>query len=328
MDNKLRILSGIQPSGSLHLGNYFGMMKRMVEFQNRGELFCFIVNYHALTSVSDGNKLRRETLNAAMDFLAFGLDPEISYFWVQSDVQVVTELAWILSNVTSMGLLERCHSYKDKIAKGISPNHGLFAYPVLMAADILIFQSNIIPVGKDQKQHVEVARDIAIRFNHIYGDIFVIPEEEIQEDIAVVPGLDGKKMAKSYNNTIEIFADEKTLKQKVMGIVTDSIPINQPKNPDTCNLFAMYKFFANKDQVEELSNRYHNKPLKYSDVKKELFGIIWDYFAEARQERKKYENAPGDVIEILKKGAEKTRKVAYFTLNQVRKAVGLNYNDI
>lgn len=328
MDKKLRILSGIQPSGSLHLGNYFGMMKRMVEFQKRGELFCFIVNYHALTSVSDGNKLRKETLNAAMDFLAFGLDPEISYFWVQSDIPAVTELAWILSNVTSIGLLERCHSYKDKIAKGISPNHGLFAYPVLMAADILIFQSNIIPVGKDQKQHVEVARDIAIRFNHIYGDIFVIPEEEIQEDIAVVPGMDGKKMAKSYNNTIEIFADEKTLKQKVMSIVTDSIPINQPKNPETCNLFAMYKFFANKDQVKELNNRYHNKPLKYSDVKKELFGIIWEYFAEARQERKKYENAPGDVIEILKKGAEKTRKVANITLHQVRKAVGLNYNDI
>ena len=206
MSEKKRILSGIQPSGSLHLGNHFGMMKRMIEYMERGELYCFLVNYHALTSVTDPKKLRHETLNAAMDFLALGLDPEKCYFWVQSDIPEVTELTWILSNVTPFGLLERCHSYKDKIAKGIFPNHGLFAYPVLMTADILIFQSHVVPVGKDQKQHVEVARDIAIKFNNLYGETFVIPEEEIPDNVAMVPGLDGQKMAKSYDNTIEIFA--------------------------------------------------------------------------------------------------------------------------
>ena len=327
MSEKKRILSGIQPSGSLHLGNYFGMMKRMIEYQDKEDLFCFLVNYHALTTISNGNKLRKETLSAAMDFLALGIDPEKSYFWVQSDIPEVTELTWILSNVTPLGLLERCHSYKDKVARGISPSHGLFAYPVLMAADILIFQSNIVPVGKDQKQHVEVARDIAIKFNNTYGDTFVIPEEEIQQDLATVPGLDGHKMAKSYDNTIEIFADEKTMKQKVMSIVTDSTPVNQPKNPETCNLFAIYKLFANEDQVKELDDKYRNKPLKYSEIKKELFGMIWEYFAEARQERKKYENSPGDVINILKKGAGKARKIAGNTLQQILKAVGLNYFD-
>ena len=327
MSEKKRILSGIQPSGRLHLGNYFGMMKRMIEYQDKEDLFCFLVNYHALTTVSNGNKLRKETLSAAMDFLALGIDPEKCYFWVQSDIPEVTELTWILSNVTPLGLLERCHSYKDKVARGISPSHGLFAYPVLMAADILIFQSNIVPVGKDQKQHVEVARDIAIKFNNTYGDTFVIPEEEIQQDLATVPGLDGQKMAKSYDNTIEIFADEKTMKQKVMSIVTDSTPVDQPKNPETCNLFAIYKLFANEDQVKELDDKYRNKPLKYSEIKKELFGMIWEYFAEARQERKKYENSPGDVINILKKGAGKARKIACNTLQQILKAVGLNYFD-
>ena len=327
MSEKKRILSGIQPSGRLHLGNYFGMMKRMIEYQDKEDLFCFLVNYHALTTISNGNKLRKETLSAAMDFLALGIDPEKSYFWVQSDIPEVTELTWILSNVTPLGLLERCHSYKDKVARGISPSHGLFAYPVLMAADILIFQSNIVPVGKDQKQHVEVARDIAIKFNNTYGDTFVIPEEEIQQDLATVPGLDGQKMAKSYDNTVEIFADEKTMKQKVMSIVTDSTPVDQPKNPETCNLFAIYKLFANEDQVKELDDKYRNKPLKYSEIKKELFGMIWEYFAEARQERKKYENSPGDVINILKKGAGKARKIACNTLQQILKAVGLNYFD-
>ncbi len=300
----------------------------MIEYQERGDLFCFLVNYHALTTVSDSNKLRKETLSAAMDFLALGLDPEKSYFWVQSDIPEVTELTWILSNVTPVGLLERCHSYKDKVARGIFPNHGLFSYPVLMTADILIFQSHIVPVGKDQKQHVEIARDIAVKFNNAYGDIFVIPEEEIQKDLATVPGLDGQKMAKSYDNTIEIFADEKTMKQKVMSIVTDSTPVDQPKNPETCNLFAIYKLFADEDPIRELDDKYRNKPLKYSDIKKELFGMIWEYFADARQERKKYENSPGDVIHILQKGAEKTRKIACNTLQQVRKAVGLNYFEI
>jgi len=224
----LRVLSGIQPSGSLHIGNYLGMMKPMLDYMDRSELFIFVVNFHALTSVQDSEKLARGTLEAAADFLALGLDPERCIFWVQSDVPEVVELTWILSCVTPMGLLERCHSYKDKVAKGLPFNHGLFAYPVLMAADILLYQSNLIPVGRDQKQHVEVTRDIAIKFNHIFGETFVIPEAEINDDVATVPGTDGQKMSKSYDNAIEIFLDEKTLRQRVMSIVTDSTPVDQP----------------------------------------------------------------------------------------------------
>ena len=227
----MRILSGIQPSGALHLGNYFGMMRPAIELQDQGEAFYFIADYHSMTSLTDAAERRMNTLDVALDFLACGLDPKKSVFWKQSDVPEVTELTWLLTTVTPMSLLEKCHSYKDKIAHGIAPSHGLFAYPVLMAADILIFDSNVVPVGKDQKQHVEVTRDIAIKFNELYGQTFVLPEPRIRDDVAAVPGLDGQKMSKSYGNTIEIFGDEKATRKKIMGIVMDSRTPQEPK-PD------------------------------------------------------------------------------------------------
>ncbi len=321
---KRRVLSGIQPSGSLHIGNYFGMMKPMLGYQDRAELFVFIVNYHAMTTVQDGPQLARATLEAAADWLALGLDPDKCYFWVQSDVKEVLELTWILSNVTSMGLLERCHSYKDKISRGLTPNHGLFAYPVLMAADILAYNSEIIPVGKDQKQHVEVTRDIAQRFNHIYGEVFVLPEPEIGEE-AVVPGLDGQKMSKSYDNTIDIFLDEKQLKKRVMRIVTDSTPVEEPKNPDTCTLFALYRLFATDSEVEDLRRRYLEPGLRYGDVKLELFERIRDYFAPFKAERDRLLADPGYIRDVLAMGADKARAVCQPIMDEVRRVVGLNY---
>ena len=320
-----RILSGIQPSGTLHIGNYFAMMRRMIDYQIEHELFCFIVNYHAMTSLQDGKLLRKNTIEAAIDFLALGLDPDRAYFWVQSDVPEVTELAWVLACSTSLGLLERSHSYKDKVAKGIVPNAGLFTYPVLMAADILMYNAEIVPVGKDQKQHVEITRDIALRFNGVYGDIFTIPEPHIAEDIAVIPGLDGQKMSKSYDNTINIFEDEKSLKKKVMRIVTDSTPVEEPKNPDTCSLFALYRLFAEKEKIEVLRERYLNGGIGYGEVKKELFPLIWEYFRPFRDRRHELEKDRGEVVQQLKKGAEKTRKIAAVTMERVKNAVGLNY---
>lgn len=320
-----RILSGIQPSGTLHIGNYFAMMKPMIELQHNNDLFCFIVNYHALTSIQNPQELSENTINAAMDFIALGLDPDKAHFWVQSDIPEVTELAWILSCHTSLGLLERSHSYKDKVAKGIVPNTGLFTYPVLMAADILLFNAEVIPVGKDQKQHLEITRDIAERFNQLYGEVFVLPEPMISEDIAVIPGIDGQKMSKSYNNTINIFEDEPTLKKKVMRIVTDSTPVEAPKNPQTCNLFALYKLFADPAKTEALKERYLKGGIGYGEIKKELFGLIWEYFAPFREKRKQLQNNKGDIAAILKKGAEKTRPIASETIHRVKKAVGLDY---
>ncbi|HDR46549.1 MAG TPA: tryptophan--tRNA ligase, partial [Geoalkalibacter subterraneus] len=282
----MRILSGIQPSGNLHLGNYFGMMKKMIAYQENEDLFCFIANYHAMTSVSDGKALARGTLEAAANFLALGMDPERSTFWVQSDVPEVQELTWALSNFTPMGLLERCHSYKDKIAKGIAPNHGLFAYPVLMTADILLFQSEKVPVGKDQKQHVEVARDIALKFNHHYGDIFTIPEPEIDDEVATVPGIDGQKMSKSYGNTIDLFQEDKALRKQIMRIVTDSTPVEAPKNPDTCNVFQIYRLFLDKEQQQELRSRYEAGGMGYGEVKQELFETVRDFFAPYAERRR------------------------------------------
>lgn len=322
---KKRVLSGIQPSGSLHIGNYFGMMKPMLDYQERVELFVFIVNYHALTTVQDGPRLARDTLAAAADWLALGLDPTRTIFWVQSDVKEVVELTWILSNVTSMGLLERCHSYKDKIARGITPNHGLFAYPVLMAADILAYNSHVIPVGKDQKQHVEVARDIAQRFNNTYGEVFVLPEPEIGDDTAAVPGLDGQKMSKSYDNTIDIFLDEKPLRKKVMRVVTDSTPVDEPKNPDTCNLFALYRLFATPDELADLRQRYLEPGLRYGDVKQELFERIRDYFAPFKAERDKLLADPGHIRDVLKQGADRARAICGPIMDEVRSRVGLKY---
>lgn len=320
-----RILSGIQPSGNLHIGNYFAMMQPMIEYQENHELFCFIVNYHALTSTENSQELSENTLAAALDFLALGLDPQKCFFWVQSDVPEVTELTWILSCQTSLGLLERSHSYKDKVARGITPNSGLFAYPVLMAADILLYQSEIIPVGRDQKQHIEITRDIAQRFNSVYGETFVLPEARISDELAVIPGIDGQKMSKSYGNTIDIFEDEASLKKKVMRIVTDSTPVEEPKNPDTCSVFQLYALFAEKEKTEKLRERYLSGGVGYGEVKQELFALIWEYFASFREKRKKLASDPGEVRKILKQGADKARSVAVKTLDEVRRRVGLIY---
>jgi len=321
----MRVLSGIQPSGSLHLGNYFGMMSKMITYQKESELFCFIANYHAQTSVSDGKILARGTLEAAANFLALGMDPEKSIFWVQSDVPEVQELAWLLSNFTPMGLLERCHSYKDKIGKGIAANHGLFAYPVLMTADILLFQSEKVPVGKDQKQHVEVARDIAIKFNNEYGDIFTLPTPEIDDDVATVPGLDGQKMSKSYGNTIDLFAEDKALRKQIMRIVTAPIPVEDPKDPDACNVYKIFRLFLNKQQDEALRQRYQAGNLGFGDVKQELFETVRDYFAPQAEYRKELLANPDGIRETLAKGADKARYAANKTLRKVRKKTGLIY---
>lgn len=321
----MRVLSGIQPSGALHIGNYFAMMRRMISFQEEHELFCFIVNYHALTSVTDGPRLSKGTLEAAMDFMALGLDPEKSYFYVQGDIPEICELTWILNNHTPVGLLERAHSYKDKIAKGIAPNAGLFDYPVLMAADIIGYQANAVPVGKDQKQHLEITRDIAIKFNNTYGDTFVVPESWIEDDTAMVPGIDGRKMSKSYDNTLEIFSPEKALKKKVMRIVTDSTPVEEPKDPEKCNVFNIISLFLSAEEKADLAERYRAGGLGYGEVKKQLFARMWEYFAPYRAKREELANDPGEVRNILAKGAEKARAVLMTTMKDVREKVGLIY---
>ncbi len=321
----MRILSGIQPSGSLHLGNYFGMMKKMIAYQEQEDLFCFIANYHAMTSVVDGKALARGTLEAAANFLALGLDPEKSTFWVQSDLPEVQELTWVLSNFTPMGLLERCHSYKDKIAKGIAANHGLFAYPVLMTADILLFQSDRVPVGKDQKQHLEVARDIAIKMNNHYGEIFTVPEAEIDDEVATVPGLDGQKMSKSYGNTIDLFQEEKALRKQIMRIVTDSTPVEEPKNPDTCNVFQIYRLFLSKEQQQEWRRRYQAGGMGYGEVKQALFETVRDYFAPFAERRRELLADPDRIRATLARGAEKARFAGSKTLRKLRKKTGLSY---
>lgn len=319
-----RVLSGIQPSGQLHLGNYFGMMKRMIHYQEESDLFCFIVNYHAMTSIQDGNRLRDNTLNAAMDFLALGMDSEKSTFWIQSDVPQVTELTWILSNVAGVGLMERGTSYKDKLAKGLKANMGLFSYPILMAADILLFGGEIVPVGKDQKQHVEMTRDIAIRFNQTFGDIFIIPEPDIDTENQLVPGIDGQKMSKSYNNTIPIFGEEKVIRKKVMSIVTDSTGVDEVKNSD-CALFHIYSSFLNEKETLELKERFTIPGTGYGDIKKSLFSRIMDHFQSFREKRAYLENHKDSVYEMLQHGAEKASTVAEEYLNRARNAAGLNY---
>lgn len=321
----MRILSGIQPSGSLHLGNYFGMMKKMIEYQEQEELFCFIANYHAMTSVPDGKALAQGTLEAAANFLALGMDPEKSVFWVQSDVPEVQELAWALSNFTPMGLLERCHSYKDKVARGLQANHGLFAYPVLMTADILLFQSERVPVGKDQKQHIEVARDIALKFNNEYGEIFTIPEPDIDDEVATVPGLDGQKMSKSYGNTIDLFQDDKALRKQVMRIVTDATPVEESKDPDNCNVFQIYRLFLDKPAEQALRQRYLAGGLGYGEVKQELFETVRDRFAPFAARRQELLADSDGLRRILAAGADKARHSAHKTLRKVRKKTGLAY---
>ncbi|MDR1395202.1 MAG: tryptophan--tRNA ligase [Deltaproteobacteria bacterium] len=321
----MRVLSGIQPSGSLHIGNFFGMMQAMIRWQEKSELFCFIVNLHALTTINDGPRLARNTLEAAMDFLALGLDPEKSFFWVQGDVPEHTELTWILHNFTSMGLLERSHSYKDKISRGLVPNHGLFAYPVLMAADILLYQADLVPVGQDQKQHLEITRDIAGTFNHLFGPTFTVPEPGIDDNLATIPGIDGQKMSKSYNNAINIFITRPELQKKVMSIVTDARSVSDIKDPEHCSLLALYRLFASPEETAEMTARYLRPGLKYGEVKKELADRIWTYFAPYRERRDELARRPGDVRDIMHRGAAKARQEAQKTLALVRSKVGLNY---
>ncbi len=318
----MRVLSGIQPSGRQHIGNYFGAMRQHLQLQAENEGFYFIADYHALTSNPTSEDMAGYTLDLAMDYLALGLEPEKTVFWRQSDVPEVLELSWILSSVTPMGLLQRCVSFKDKVAQGLSPNHGLFSYPVLQAADILIFNSEIVPVGADQKQHIEVTRDIAIRFNNAYGELLTIPEERIIESVAVVPGIDGQKMSKSYNNTIEIFEPEKTVKKKVMRIVTDSTPVEDPKDPDKCNVFALLKLFADENELSQWQDRYRNGGMGYGEAKKRLAELMIEYFAPYRQKRAQLENDIDYVKNVLADGAKRAKAVAAETLAKVRKAVG------
>ena len=322
---KKRVLSGIQPSGKLHLGNYFGMMSRMINYQDENDLFCFIVNYHALTTIQNKAELEKNTINAALDFLALGMDPEKSTFWVQSDVPQVTELTWLLSNMAGVGLMERSTSYKDKIDKGLSPHMGLFSYPILMAADILLYGGEIVPVGKDQKQHLEITRDIAIRFNNTYGkDILVVPSPDINEDTMLVPGIDGQKMSKSYSNTIPIFADEKLIKKSVMSITTDSAGINDPKDKDS-PLFKIHSLFLNSEEKNILSDRYDTPGLKYGDVKKELLSRIIEYFSPYRDKRSYLMNNIDHVHSLLEHGRHKASKVADEYIKKIRDAMGLDY---
>lgn len=318
-----RILSGIQPSGDLHIGNYFGAIRQHIALQNENDCFYFVANLHALTSIHDKEKLEKATFQVALNYLALGLDPQKVTLFIQSDVPEVTELAWILSNVTPMGLLERAHSYKDKLGRGIAPNHGLFAYPVLMASDILIYDSQVVPVGHDQKQHLEMTRDIALKFNNTFGETLTVPEELIMPEVAVVPGTDGQKMSKSYGNTIDIFTDFKTLKQKVMGIVTDSAPLEAPKNPDKNNVFLLYKLFAAREETEEMRQKFLKGGYGYGHAKKELLEKIWTYFEPARKKRHELTENRDYVKHVLKAGAQRAREEAAAVLSRVRHNCGI-----
>jgi len=318
-------LSGIQPSGRLHIGNYFGAMRQHLQLQEQNEGFYFIADYHAMTSGPKPEELRQNRLAVAMDYLALGLDTKKTVFWCQSDLPQVTELSWILSCVTPMGLLQRCVSYKEKVEQGISANHSLFAYPVLMAADILIFDSQLVPVGADQKQHIEVTRDIAGYFNNTYGETFVMPKDYILESVAVVPGIDGRKMSKSYDNTIEIFEPESSVKKKVMKIVTDSTPVEASKDPEKCNVFALLKLVASPDELAEWGKKYRQGGTGYGEVKKRLAELLIEYFRPYRQKRDELEKNIDYVKKVLRDGAERAAAVADKTLKKARQAVGLEY---
>ncbi|MBI4853371.1 MAG: tryptophan--tRNA ligase [Acidobacteria bacterium] len=319
-----RILSGIQPSGKLHLGNYFGAIHQHLAFQDQGEAFYFIANYHALTTVQNALQLRELTIDVAIDYLALGLSPEKATLFRQSDIPEVTELAWLLSTVTGMGLLERAHSYKDKVAKGILPKVGLFTYPVLMAADILIYQSNIVPVGADQVQHIEMTQDMAGYFNTTYSkEVFTRPEPQLNET-AKVPGIDGQKMSKSYGNTIEIFAEGNALKKVVMGIVTDSTPVEAPKDPDTNVVFQLYTLFATTEEKQEMRDKFLAGGYGYGEAKKTLLKKIDEYFAPFRLRRKELVNDKAYVEEVLRKGAIRAREEASKTLKSARLACGID----
>ena len=319
-----RVLTGIQPSGILHLGNYFGTIRQAMQMQEEYQCFYFIADYHAMTSLPEPELLRQRSFNVALDLLSCGLNPEKTVFFRQSDVPEVQVLTWVLSCICPLGLLERCHSYKDKVAHGMEANHGLLAYPVLMAADILLYDSHLVPVGKDQKQHLEVTRDLAMRFNNRYGEgLLTMPEAKIIEEVAVVPGLDGQKMSKSYNNTIEIFSEGKAARRKFMSIVTDSTPLEGPKDPDSCNVFALYKLFASAEEQENMRQRYRAGGLGYGHAKQELFDKYIEHFREMREKRNKLLEKPGLIEDMLQAGAQRARKVASQTMQRVMNAVGL-----
>ena len=320
----MRILTGLQPSGKLHVGNFFGAMEPAVRLQDEGEAFYFIADYHAMTSSQDPAALRENVRELAVDFLACGLDPSRAVFFRQSAVPEVNELAWILSTVCPMSLLEKCHSYKDKIANGISPNHALFAYPALMAADILMYDSNKVPVGKDQKQHVEVTRDLAVKLNGAYGEgTVILPEPIIREDTAIVLGLDGRKMSKSYHNTLPIFGEEKPLKKLIMKITTDSTPVEDPKPTEGSTILALYKLFASSGDLAVMIADHEKGGIGYGDLKKRLAEAYWDYFAPMRARRAEILADPGYVDQVLADGALRAREEAGKVLGRVRKAVGL-----
>lgn len=325
----MRILSGIQPSGILHIGNYFGMMRPAIALQAEGEAFYFIADYHALTSLHDPKVLRDNRRRVALDFLACGLDPEHCALFLQSHVPQVTELAWILSTVTPMGLLERCHSYKDKTARGMQASAGLFTYPVLMAADILIYDSDVVPVGKDQKQHIEVTRDIAVKINETFGSepdgqIFKLPEPRIQATTETVPGLDGQKMSKSYGNTIDIFSDEKETRKRIMSIVTDSTPVEAPKNPDGSTIVQLFSLVATEQETNAMKEAFRKGGTGYGDFKKQLATKVWEYFEPMRTRRAEILADSGYIDEVLKRGATRANAIANQVMERVRKATGLN----
>lgn len=324
MEKQKTILSGIQPSGKLHIGNYFGAMRQHIRMQEEGDAFYFLANYHSLTSISNGKQLEEFTRDVVLDYLALGLDPDKCTFFAQSDVPQTTELAWILGTVTPVSLMEKGVSYKDKVAQGLSPNIGLFTYPILQAADILIYHSDLVPVGEDQKQNIEICRDLAGKLNHAYGEELLIqPEEYIVKSVAIVPGIDGQKMSKSYGNTIGIFDEGKTLKKKVMSIQTDSTPLEDPKDPETCNVFALIKLFADKEKQSEIAENYRSGGYGYGHAKKELLGFINDYFAEARERRKELAKRPDYIRDVLLEGGKKARERAETVMEPVRTATGL-----
>jgi tryptophanyl-tRNA synthetase len=322
----MRILSGIQPSGPLHIGNYFGALKQFIDLQNANDAYYFVADYHALTSVRNAPQLRSYTFDVIVTMLSLGLDPEKSTLFVQSDVPETTELAWLLSTVTPMGWLEKCVSYKDKIEQGLPAEHGLFAYPALQAADILLYDADLVPVGQDQKQHLEITRDIAERFNRVYGagtDVFRLPKPHILEAVAVIPGLDGRKMSKSYNNTIDIFDDPAVIRKKVKKFVTDSTPVEAPKNPDTCSLFNLYKLFAPPDDLGEVERRYREGGIGYGEVKTRLGEAMISRFASAREHRAEWLAHPERVAEVRAAGAAKAKTTARVVLDRARAASGV-----
>jgi tryptophanyl-tRNA synthetase len=319
----MRILSGIQPSGILHIGNYFGMMKPAIALQTEGEAFYFIADYHALTSLRDPRALRENSRRVALDFLACGLEPERAALFRQSDVPQVAELAWILSTAAPMGLLERAHSYKDKLARGMSATVGLFGYPVLMAADILIYDSDVVPVGKDQKQHIEITRDLAVKMNETYGQIFKLPEPRIHAATEVVPGIDGQKMSKSYGNNIDIFGDEKETRKRIMSIVTDSAPVEAPKDASRSIVFQLYSLFASKNEIAEMRDRFQKGGTGYGDFKKQLFDKLWEFFAPMRKRREEILADKSYIEHVLARGAERANEIADEVMRRVRNAVGL-----